>query len=334
MPLAIFPWLMTVVRCASIREAGVPTLIFAVGSLCGPLSVAWINATLYGSPFSSGYGDVGPSFSIANGIANLRRYPVWWLESQGPLGLLCLLSVLRRRGERAREVAVAIAFAVSAIVLYLFYLPFDAWWYLRFMMPAVPVLLLLCADAVAWIARRTNTTFAVAMAMVTVFAASHSSWFIEPYDVLGTGYGEERYPEIALYAGSILPEDAVVITMQHSGSIRYYTGRMIVRWDNLDPAWLDRTVAFLRDRGIATYALLEAFEEKDFRERFSGQQLLGELDRGPIATARGGETRLYPLAAPESGRPRTPVVVGPRPRRECVDISPDYWMPKAALKLR
>ena len=56
--------------------------------------------------------------------------------------------------------------------------------------------------------------------------------------------------------------------MQHSGSMRYYTGRMIVRWDTLDPAWLDRAVAFLRDRGIATYALLEYWEEAEFRQRF------------------------------------------------------------------
>ena len=107
-----------------------------------------------------------------------------------------------------------------------------------------------------------------------------------------------------------------------------------MRWDNLDPAWLDRAVAFLRDCGIATYALLEFWEEKEFRERFSGQQMLAELDRGPIATARSGQTRLYALSAPESGQPRTPVVVGPRPTRECLDISPDYWMPRAALKLR
>jgi hypothetical protein len=333
-PLALFPWLMAVVRGTTAREVAWRTLIFAAGSIWGPLYVAWINDALYGSPFSSGYGDVGVSFSIENGIANIKRYPAWWLHSQGPLGVLCLIALWRRRGERMREVAVALAFAVSAILLYLFYLPFDAWWYLRFMLPAVPILLLLCADAVAWAANRTSTTLAVAMALVVVFAASHSRWFIEGHAIMGTGYGEERYPEIALYAGSVLPEDAVVITMQHSGSIRYYTGRMIVRWDNLDPAWLDRAVAFLRDRGIATYALIEHFEENDFRERFRGQQALGELDLGPMATARGGEVRLYPLSALESGRARTPVVIGPRPERACVDISPDYWMPKAALKLR
>ena len=71
---------------------------------------------------------------------------------------------------------------------------------------------------------------------------------------------------------------------------------------HLESRWLDRAVAFLRDRGIATYAVLEYWEEAEFRQRFRGQQVLAELDRGPVATARAGETRLYPLSAPESGR--------------------------------
>jgi hypothetical protein len=333
-PLAVFPWLMTLVRCQSVGEAVRRTMLFTAGSIWAPIAVAWINNLLYGSALSSGYGEVGPAFSLANAAANIKRYPAWWLESQGPVGLLCLVSVWRRRGAVLREFLVTIAFTVSAILLYLFYLPFDAWWYLRFVLPAIPVLLLLCADTVAWAARRTHTTFAVAMAVFVLIAGTHSSHFIQAHDVLGTGYGEERYPETALYIESALPADAVIITMQHSGSIRYYTGRLIVRWDSLNPEWLDRAVAFLRDRGVATYAVLEYWEEAEFRQRFRGQQLLAELDRGPVATARSGETRLYPLSAPESGRARTPVVIGPRPEKTCIDISPDYARPRVVDRLR
>jgi hypothetical protein len=225
------------------------------------------------------------------------------------------------------------AFAVSAILLYLFYLPFDAWWYLRFVLPAVPVLLLLCADTVTWVARRSQTTFAVAMAVFLLVAATHAFTFIQGHDVLGTGYGEERYPEVARYIDSTLPADAAIITMQHSGSIRYYTGRVIVRWDGLNPEWLDRAVAFLRDRGVATYAVLEYWEETRFRDRFRGQQLLGELDRGPVATARAGEIRIFSLSGPESSGARTPVIIGPRPERTCIDISPDYAAPRIVGKL-
>src|SRR5688572_5607839 len=268
-PLAIFPWLMAVVvRCqsfsvashslpakavshanqdvasafrrkatavATLWSAGRTTLLFAAGSIWAPIAVAWINNLLYGSPLSSGYGEVGPAFSFANAVANIKRYPSWWLESQGPIGLLCLISLWRRRGVVLREFLVTIAFAVSAILLYLFYLPFDAWWYLRFVLPAIPVLLLLCADAVSWAARRTHTTLAIAMAVFMLLAGRHAFHFIQVHDVLGTGYGEERYPETALYIESALPADAVIIAMQHSGSIRYYTGKVIVRWDTLNP---------------------------------------------------------------------------------------------------
>jgi hypothetical protein len=108
---------------------------------------------------------------------------------------------------------------------------------------------------------------------------------------------------------------------------------MIVRWDTLNPEWLDRAVAFLHDRGIATYAVLEYWEEAEFRQRFRGQQLLAELDRGPVATARAGETRIFPLSGPESGRARTPVVIGPRPERTCIDMSPDYAAPRIIGRL-
>ena len=332
-PLAVFPWLMTIVRCQTLAEATRQTALFAAGSIWAPLTVAWINSALYGSALSSGYGEVGPAFSVANAVANIKRYPAWWLESQGPLGVLCLVSLWRRRGPVLREFLVTIAFALSAILLYLFYLPFDAWWYLRFVLPAIPVLLLLCADTVGWLARRTHTTFAVAMAVFVLLAGAHSSRFLDSHDVWGTGYGEERYPEAALYVASALPPDAVIITMQHSGSIRYYTGRMILRWDSLNPAWLDRAVAFLHERGVATYALLEYWEEAEFRQRFKGQQLIAELDRGPMATARTGEIRLYPLSGPESGRARVPVVIGPRPERVCDDMSPDYARPLVVDKL-
>ena len=333
-PLVVFPWLLTVVRCRSLAEAARRTGLFAAGSIWAPILVAWINTLLYGSPLASGYGEVGPAFSMENGIANSKLYPAWWLESQGVTGVLCLISVWRRRDAAVlREFLVTIAFAVSAILLYLFYLPFDAWWYLRFMLPAVPVLLLLCADTVAWVAHRTHTTFAVAMAVFVLFAGTHAFNFIQVRDILGTGYGEERYPEVALYIDSALPADAAIVSMQHSGSIRYYTGRVIVRWDTLNPEWLDRAVAFLRDRGVATYAVLEYWEEARFRERFRGQQLLAELDRGPVAAARNGEARIYPLGAPESGQARTPVIIGPRPERTCIDMSPDYAVPRIVGKL-
>jgi hypothetical protein len=332
-PLAVFPWLMAIARASTWRDRILRTALFAAASIPGAAGVAWVNATLYGSPLTSGYGDLGPGFALSHAATNLRRYPAWWLQSQGPLAFLFPAALwFRRRREGTRlELVILAMFAATLWLLYLFYLPFDAWWYLRFLVPAVPIVLLVCADVVARAAGATATVRVAALTAFTVISASHTLRFIDTLDLLGIGTGERRYLEPALYVAQATPPDAVILTAQHSGSVRYYTGRLILRWDSLDPAWLDRAVEFLRSRGIATYVLVEQWEEEPFRTRFTGQRTLSELERSPIATARSGDIKLYSLQ---------PGVVGPAvelpitPDRECHDMSPDFVAPRAILKPR
>src|SRR6185503_14747152 len=131
-----------------------------------------------------------------------------------------------------------------------------------------------CADVVAQASAASATMRVAALAAFTVVVGSHVSRFIDTRDILDIGRGERRYTEPALHLASIIPPDAVILAMQHSGSLRYYTGRLILRWDSLDPAWLDRAVAFLRGRGIATYLVSESWEVERIRSRFAGQQAL------------------------------------------------------------
>ena len=332
-PLAMFPWLLTVVRAATWRERAVRTALFAAASIPGAVGVAWVNNSLYGSPLTSGYGDIGPGFSLGYLAMNMRRYPAWWLESQGPFAFVFPAALwFWRRGPMRREFFVLVGFAVGLGLLYFFYLPFDDWWFLRFLVPAVPVVFLLCTGAVARAAGTSATVCAAALAAFTVIIASHAIRFIDTRDLLGIGRGEQRYTEPALHLARTAAPDAVIFAMQHSGSLRYYTGRLIVRWDALDPAWLDRAVAFLRGRGIDTYLVVEKWEEERVRSRFAGQQTLGDLDRGPIATARGGDVRIYSVGAGTG--PQVPFEIPVATDRTCYDISPDYRAPRAIGKLR
>jgi Dolichyl-phosphate-mannose-protein mannosyltransferase len=333
-PLAVFPWLMTIVRAQDLRAVVVRTLLFAIASVPAACFIGWLNNLLYGSPFTSGYGDLSSGFALRYGGINLKQYSAWWLESQGPLAFLFAGAVFRRGREKAREFWVLIAFGITLAALYLFYLPFEAWWFLRFLLPGVPLVFLLCADVVQWASRRSCTVTAVALTAFTVVASSHALRFVDTHDITGLGVGEQRYVEPALYIAAHTPPDAVVLTMQHSGSLRYHAGRLTMRWDAIDPAWLDRALDFLQGRGIATYALLEYWEEPQFRERFKGQHVVSELDLGPIATGRNGEQRFYPLRAAESGIRRTPEVIPIQPDRQCLEISPDYVEPPAVRRLR
>jgi hypothetical protein len=333
-PLAVFPWVMTILRCNGPRPLFVRTALFAAGSVPAALVIAWLNDYLYGSPLTSGYGDLSSGFAVRYAAINVKNYSAWWFESQGPLAFLFVGALFRRREKMARESWVLVAFGLGVALLYLFYIPFEEWWFLRFVLPAVPLVFLFCADAVEWAAHRSLAVQAAALLAFTLSAGGHAARFFDTHDIGGLGVGEQRYVEPALYIADRTPADAVVLTMQHSGSLRYHAGRLTMRWDAIDPAWLDRAVDYLHDHGIATYVLLEYWEEPQFRERFKGQRVLNELDLGPLATGRSGEQRFYPLVAAGSGTRRVPEIIPLRPDRPCLEISPHYVEPLAVRKLK
>ena len=69
-------------------------------------------------------------------------------------------------------------------------------------------------------------------------------------------------------------------TVWDSGSIRFHADREAVLWDSLDPAWLDRSIAWLTEQGYTPVVVVERWEEPLFRERFASQ-LYGGLDWPP-----------------------------------------------------
>jgi hypothetical protein len=331
LPLAVFPWLLAICRLDSARTAVVRTLVFAAGSVPAALIIAVINARVHGSPFTSGYGDLGDAFSLAHAATNAGLYSGWWLESQGAAGLTFLAALWPWRAGMRREVVILIGYAISTALLYLFYLPFDQWWYLRFMIPAIPVVLLLCADAAAWLTQRSAIVRTLALTALLISGATHAVRFADSKDILMNAEAEKRrYLDAAIYLDTTLPPEAVVLAMQHSGSIRYYTGRLTMRWDVLDPGALDVAVAALMARAVPVYAAIESWEEEDFRRRFARQQTLTRLDAGALARSADGELHLYELSG--DATPRTAVVI---PRRDdaCVDASPNFVEPGAVRRL-
>jgi hypothetical protein len=54
-----------------------------------------------------------------------------------------------------------------------------------------------------------------------------------------------------------------------------------VLWESFDPAWLDRGLAWLRERGYQPYLVFERREEREFRERFQHDSDIGRLDWPP-----------------------------------------------------
>jgi hypothetical protein len=85
---------------------------------------------------------------------------------------------------------------------------------------------------------------------------------------------------------SILPADAVIVSGEQSGSMRYYTGRSIVRWDLIDGAAMPEALDALRLGGHEIWVVLDEWEEEGFRRKFPA--LAASIDVAPVVeSARG-----------------------------------------------
>jgi 4-amino-4-deoxy-L-arabinose transferase-like glycosyltransferase len=63
---------------------------FAAGFAPAVGATLMVNWRMYGSPLTSGYGEPSQYYAWEYGLANLRRYPVWAVDTQTPLVLLAL----------------------------------------------------------------------------------------------------------------------------------------------------------------------------------------------------------------------------------------------------
>jgi len=264
---------------------------FAVGVAPGLVALALLQKAMYGSPLATGYGAPGDLFQAANIGPNAARYARWLLETQTPVVVLALAApfVVRRR-----DLAwTALAMAALTAALYLPYRVFDDWWYLRFLLPAVALLIVLTVATVAAacrrIAPRAATPIVAAIAAVMVIAAIATA---RSRQVLAVQAFERSYVDAGSFAAERLPRTAAVLTVRHSGAVHYASQLPIVSWDTLPPESLDTALAFLRSHGLTPVFLLDAAEESDFRARFGKGSLAGQLDWPPIARI-GRTVRAY-----------------------------------------
>ena len=113
---------------------------------------------------------------------------------------------------------------------------------------------------------------------------------------------EWRYATAGRYIAEKLPERAVFFTMLHSGSARYYSGRLTVRYDLIPPQLLERAIAHFQGQGYAPYFLLDDGERGHFVDRFSSATSLAALDWQPVATLDG--VAIYDVARAPLVQPR------------------------------
>jgi hypothetical protein len=144
------------------------------GSICAVAVVVQLVAqwTLYGHPFQSGYGSAALLFSLDRLPGNLAVYARWTLATHGWLWLVAVaLGLLLVRAAEPRELAVSVALA--AALPYLFYLEFDHWETLRFLLPGLVMLTIVAAAGLTTGLQRLNARWT---AMRPLTRISHPLW--------------------------------------------------------------------------------------------------------------------------------------------------------------
>jgi hypothetical protein len=91
---------------------------------------------------------------------------------------------------------------------------------------------------------------------------------------------------------------SVVIGMIHSGSLRYYGSRMTLRYDILDPEWLDRGIEWMTAHGVRVYAVVEDWELERVKERFASQRTIERFARPSLVYKGPAIAYLYDLSRP------------------------------------
>ncbi len=250
-------------------------LLLSAGGLPGAFLLGIVNEAAYGRIFTSGYGPLEGLFSAANVPVTLLHYALWLPALFTPLVVLCLgLPLVKRHPPPGSGVLAAWALVFPGF--YLFYRhTHETWWALRFILPALPPMLVaavLVARALAGRCRLAPRAWwlAVAAAALLIFGRI---WFWK-LGFAHTGASEQTCVECASWSASHLPANAVVASMQTSGALFYYTKFTLLRWDAVSPAEFERIAAACAAAGRPVFALLYPFEIEEqgaFRRHLTGR---------------------------------------------------------------
>src|SRR5262249_23507450 len=160
-------------------------------------------------------------------IPNAVRYAVWMWQSHGFVWLLALAAPFLLPGWLT---ALLLSLVIVNVACYLPYAVFDDWWYLRFLLPAIAISLVIAMAVVdallrvwrepLWLASGISLEGLSHRCGVIVLAIVISMFFIREArarNVFDLHRLEARYERAGLYVDSHLPPNAMVVTSWESG---------------------------------------------------------------------------------------------------------------------
>jgi hypothetical protein len=269
----------------SVRWNRKTLLYFFLGGL--PLAAVFFayNLASYGHPLQTGYVQIRlhDEMKVAGFTTRLGQYGYGLAATMGPLLLVGWAGVTANRNVHWRNRALLVTWFGAYLIFYSCYAIYDEWWSKRFLLPAIPALilgaLLTAKDVARWPKAQSHTMQWVLLAILLVVTLGYERAYLKHFNVLLSGAGELKHASSCRWADTQLPEQALVASMQMSGALKFYTRRSIVRYERVEPNQWHLLKERARERGYQWYALLMPFEIEDAQKRMPGKwEQLGAVD--------------------------------------------------------
>jgi len=289
------------------------------------IGIAALNTYYFGAPSNSGYGPASEIYNWSNVWPNLKLYGAWLVQSESAgvlIAVVPLVPPFTRYVDRA-VIRICAVMCAATFACYVSYSQFDVWWYLRFLLPAGGAFAVLIAGGFTCVARafrRPYGQLAAATGLALVVAARLS--FTGTTSFGNPREGDRRYIDIGEFVEQHLPENAAVFSMQHSGSVRFYSGRLTLRYDYLKKEWARDVPAAVERAGYHPFLVIDDWEKDDMRQHwgFSPDQPLPWPIRARMREL-GGVT-VFDLATQPG--PITPIALEPGSGNRCRAMRPLY----------
>ena len=198
--LFLFPW--------KVKKA----LLFCAGAVPVSACIATMNHLLYGKSVATGYGDSFSLFGIRYVSASIHSYLSWIPVEMTPLIVLAIGFPFVAMDMRHRvRAGVIMWFAIFASFYAIYSYTHETWWYLRFLLPAFPALIVGMLAVLAYFGRRLPSLKFLGCLLITCFMLRWNVVWTQKLYALEIGSNEKEYPNTCAFLKNNVPDNAVIL---------------------------------------------------------------------------------------------------------------------------
>lgn len=256
----------------------------------------FINTILYGAPWKTGYGFPALGDSLAGAASRTCGYLMNLNMQQASVGFPLVVLGFLLAHLRWEHKALLGGISCIFLVFFAFYRIGDAWWYGRFLLPAFPAVVIIETGLLLRFVKSGRLIlfrFCAVIAGLLVFIWL-SLGYAQRNNTFTIAKHEARYPKAAMMVLKHIQRPAIVVAVQHSGSVRFYTGLPTTRYNIFSISNLLVRLRQIETSAGNIYLLAEPWEVERIRKGKAAPLLVGAEMLAQVEPNQVTLFRLFP----------------------------------------